>query len=299
MWILVTAKSVEHICCLSQALIRCVSKIICGFSAQDPGGQIGSARVHVLPILEEFGAPLKVSKDRIRQNIEQGFSRRDDVVLEALFNRHKNEDSDCLSEILLLDALREINSPLNAADAVKAALENLGHREGEPLDLDKFKALVDYPTPLERFLQTLPLSRLLADALLDGSSSSEPLYWIAALTAEDVDVVADEFRDGLKRLLLQHCEKCRLAAERERTLCSSNSSLIKADNKFLLRPLSCGRVEDFHEGLSGRIGTSPQSQASACFCAFFVQRCSLHCRCFLFAWTCSLRIAAYDRTPDF
>jgi hypothetical protein len=206
------------------------------------------------------------AKDDIHASVEQGLRRRDENILRMAF------DQFCVGNLLprssLPLALRQLRSPLKDDTIVEDVLKSLGHRAGEPIDLDQFRMLVDYPTPLERFLQALPLSKLLADALLDGSHQTEPLLLIASLTPKDIEQVTAGFLEGLKLLLAQHVRQCKRAVEQAaRDRYEETPPRVQIiDSKFTLRPMSCGKVDDFHKGLSGRIGEIERGCIILCLC---------------------------------
>ena len=203
--------------------------------------------------VESCGVEIHYSVSEVHKSVEHGIRRRDESILRLAFDQYKDQDR--LPRKKLLQALRELNSPWNDDTLVDEVLEGLGHQAGEPVDLELFRMLVDYPTPLERFVQAMPLSKLLADALLDGTGK-EPLAVMASLSPKDVESVTAGFLFGFSMLLSQQVETCRLAMQSTAKNQGRSARTLDQDedSKFALPPMSCGNVADFHNGLSGRIG---------------------------------------------
>ncbi len=135
-------------------------------------------------------------------------------------------------------------------------MENLGLQGHAHLDFELFERVASHPTPMEEYVRAVPLHKLLADALPD--EDEDPMRLFARLTEGDIASVTQGVAQGLERLLRLHvrCARMALADAASRTAAPS------ALSKFHVAPLSCGRIQDFHAGLSGRIGEECQGASA-------------------------------------
>ena len=115
-----------------------------------------------------------------------------------------------------------------------------------------FKHIVLSPSPVEVWAKTLPLSRLLADAL-PKFSGCDHLRVISSLTAKEVDNVAEEVCGALKEVLMLHVGLLKSAFK------SMDEQVIKrgavpANSKFEVSKMTVGSIQNFYAGLEARIG---------------------------------------------
>jgi hypothetical protein len=72
------------------------------------------------------------------------------------------------------------------------------------------------------------------------------------LSPAQIDTICFAFFDGLKVLLASH------VAELKASLLAMDNLALQASNnaskKFEIFGMSCGKINDFHDGLSGRVG---------------------------------------------
>jgi Ca2+-binding EF-hand superfamily protein len=117
-----------------------------------------------------------------------------------------------------------------------------------------FKHIVLTPSPAEVWAKTLPLSRLLADAM-PKLSECDHLRVISSLTTQEAQSVADAVCFALKDLLIHHVGQLKSSFR------SMDVQVLKDEvhkiSKFEVTKttkMSAGSIEHFHEGLEGRIG---------------------------------------------
>jgi hypothetical protein len=127
-------------------------------------------------------------------------------------------------------------------------LKNLGLECHALLDFEMFERVANHPTRMEEHVRAIPLHKLFADAFADGEA--EPVLFFARLTEVDIKSVVQGVAEGLERLLAQHVERSRQVLEASKRKVVEPWDL----SKFQVAPMSCGRIEDFHAGLSRRIG---------------------------------------------
>ncbi len=105
------------------------------------------------------------------------------------------------------------------------------------------------PTPLEQWAATLPLSNLLACSI-PIKKGKDPLRVVCELTKEEYQDVQEVFTVGLRDLFLNHQSLLKASLE---TMDEKSNSNITA-SKFATFSMSCGVIDDFHRGLSNRVG---------------------------------------------
>jgi Ca2+-binding EF-hand superfamily protein len=115
-----------------------------------------------------------------------------------------------------------------------------------------FKHIVLSPSPVEVWAKTLPLSRLLADAL-PKFSGCDHLRVISSLTAKEADYVAEEVCAALKEVLMQHVGLLKSAFK------SMDEQAVKmggvhGNSKFEVSKMTVGSIQNFYAGLEARIG---------------------------------------------
>ncbi len=119
------------------------------------------------------------------------------------------------------------------------------------IKFDAFKHLVLSPSPVEVWAKTLPLGRLLADAL-PKFSGCDHLRVISSLTTQEADYVAEEVCAALKEVLMRHVSQLKSSFH------SMDQQVLKdethANSKFEVTKMAAGSIQHFYEGLEGRIG---------------------------------------------
>jgi Ca2+-binding EF-hand superfamily protein len=114
-----------------------------------------------------------------------------------------------------------------------------------------FKHIVLSPSPVEVWAKTLPLSRLLADAL-PKLSDCDHLRVISSLTIQEAEIVAEEMCAALKEVLVRHVGQLKSSFQ------AMDQQVLKdeahANSKFDVTKMTAGSIQHFYEGLEGRIG---------------------------------------------
>jgi hypothetical protein len=131
------------------------------------------------------------------------------------------------------------------------------------LDLDEFHRAINRPSELEQWCSTLPLAKLLSfcleTPLADAAAAShailaDPVRRVSELSPQDLDRVAEEFWGGVRRLLGEQASqlnRCYAELDQKAVERADGSSA-----KFQTFSMSAGTVEDFHKGLTNRVGAS-------------------------------------------
>ena len=130
------------------------------------------------------------------------------------------------------------------------------------LDLEEFRRVIARPTELEQWCSTLPLAKLLSCCLegtLAGAAAAsphaalaDPVRRVCSMSPQDLDRVSEEFWVGSRRLLAEQAsqlKRCYAELDSKAAEVGDGSS-----GKFQTFSMSAGTVEDFHKGLTDRVG---------------------------------------------
>jgi hypothetical protein len=133
---------------------------------------------------------------------------------------------------------------------------NLSDDNDDPgLDLEEFYFAAKTPTKVQQWADTLQLSRVFARCLMMRNRNLEdPVAGVADLSSADLADVIDVFCRGLRRILADgqsELKKCLAAMQ------ASNSATDGASSKFQTFKMSSGAVDDFHRGVTERVGEFP------------------------------------------
>ena len=190
--------------------------------------------------------------------------KREDTFLRNVFDQFSQISSSCgtVSLIRTVDglqrALLELGAPMETVK-VEELMAPMDLDENGGLDFEEFKrAVAAQPaTQLEQWASMLPLAGILARSLpISGGQGDQPLRDFSRLREDQIDAAVQAFGVGLTRLLLE--EKATLRqmfdqVDRKASEAAANSA--SAASKFKTFKMSTGKVAEYHEGLSSRIGT--------------------------------------------
>ena len=152
------------------------------------------------------------------------------------------------------------------------------------LDLAEFRRVVNRPSEIEQWSSTLPLAKLLgccleaqvANSVAGGRdmASPDPLRGLCKLSPQALDSAAGEFSRGLRRLLAERASLLRRCYEGldKRAVDGSDGS----SAKFQSFTMAAGDAEDFHKGLTDRVGAL--GAPATCICVYLWYLCILTCR---------------------
>ena len=156
-------------------------------------------------------------------------------------------------------ALLELGAPMakNKADELMLMMD-LDENGG--LDFEEFKRGVQQPpTQLEQWASMLPLAGMLARSLpVCCGQGDQPLRNFSRLGEDGIDTAVEVFSEGLRRLLMQAKDSTKQMFDTvdDKALEAAKDSAdgVSAASKFKTFKMSTGKIEEYHEGLSSRIG---------------------------------------------
>ena len=201
--------------------------------------------------------------DIIKEQVDAGFRKRDPNQIDTVFKKYAKIDrksSIChIEEKNLLMALKEFDvvPDVTQEDLCKqdVLFRSLDRNQDGILVLDEFAQAVQAPMPLDEWASTLPLARILADAM-PRKVGKDLLREVGRLTPDEINNVVDGFAYGLRILLKEYVEKLRgsfslMDEKAAKASGDGDGAYVKFQAETKLR---CGSIDDFHNGMASRIG---------------------------------------------
>ena len=169
----------------------------------------------------------------------------DDAELETMFRKYAGQTG---------------SDPSLSAEKLQAALRELGVQESpasaERVELDEFKRIARQPNSAEQWFKMIPFASLLSRSL--GKTTLDDLK---DLQWDELARGLKLFNEGVQVMLKQRLEKLRKLMNEE----TKFQNLRRDDQTKFGGVLEGGNVDDFHKGLSDRLGKE--------FLAWRVWRC--------------------------
>jgi hypothetical protein len=185
---------------------------------------------------------------RVASQIDQGIRRRDETFLKTTFEQHMHPTT----KTLRIEKLPSILSSLGAkCDDPGELFDSVDVNKDGALDFDDFKRVVSVSTDIQRLIQTLPISHMVADAL-PKESGQDSVRNFCEITSEQVKIVCASLLPFLEKMLIEYAAQLKNAYE---IMEKNRDGDSQYSSKFELTPMSVGNIDNFHEGLASRIGT--------------------------------------------
>jgi hypothetical protein len=202
----------------------------------------------------------------LRAQVFTGLERRSETFLREIFDSYKDPKTKMLHSARLHGAL--LATRISESDD----LEYDATLVQEQIDFEEFRRILQSRSVLDQWAKSVPLWQLLSDSIprktrtFDFLRSSKPdrLKMISNLAAEDIEEISEAFLVGFKVLVTQHCRTLQESLRSMKAKSSKVSASKKPSEKFGF-VMECGSIQDFHNGLSARLGTffSPTVEAIA------------------------------------
>jgi hypothetical protein len=160
----------------------------------------------------------------------------------------------------LQDALLELGVSMERKMAEELMIR-MDLDENGSLDFEEFKRAVQQPpTQLEEWAGMLPLAGMLARSLpVSGGQGDQPLRDFSRLSEDGINTAVEVFSEGLRRLLMQLKDTTKQMFDsvdiKAADAARDSTYGVSVASKFKTFKMTTGKVEEYHEGLSSRIGT--------------------------------------------
>ena len=184
--------------------------------------------------------------------VSRGIRRRDNKISRQIFNSDKDGDG-MLTAATLMQALADADAPV-IPESVEAAALAISHVDvdcNNAIDLGEFVRMVNAPDELALYFHEKQLPAL-ADALraLVGRGGDQ-LRRVSQLSDADTEAAAAAVGSCLP-LQARTLRDELVSSFRVQTQLNAETAV--DDSKFGMTKMACGSIEDFHKGLTGRVG---------------------------------------------
>ena len=194
----------------------------------------------------------------LREQVATGLKRRDKNFVKELFEKYcfknlSNHEGSKSAAYIRRDKIYALlqDSSLNVTESEAEELfDEYDANNSDGLDLSELQLLLQKPSQLSEWAKSLCLHELLADAM-PREAEIDPLRMVSALTPAVRRAVCEAVCDGLEVILMESSEILAKA------FCLTDERKKKNfidGSKFNILPVSCGKIDDFHAGVEGRIG---------------------------------------------
>jgi hypothetical protein len=206
---------------------------------------------------------VKATRLTIQDQISRGLKRHDESEIRKVFERYaeinpRDPKSRHLPKSKMLAAFQEFEITIKDTskdNVVKLdeLFDKLDSDKNGMLDLDEFQTAVQSNNSvLEEWAMSLPLHHLLADSI-PWYEGEDAMKIVSNLSPEDVRLVVDGFAFGLEKILRKHVDLLKTTLQR----ISEQNDGHSPEQKFIadVPKMMCGNIDNFHNGLSARIGS--------------------------------------------
>jgi hypothetical protein len=180
---------------------------------------------------------------------------RDEAYIREIFDRYATKSTSTVESALDASTIGKVLQDLGiSGNGTGEILGMVLHQDGR-VDFEEFLSACSIPSAAEAWAKRGAWCEIVAGCMPQASDKKgdSALRCIAALSDEDVDiawqVIAEEMKIEFRSRIL---ELRHSFGEMDRA--SADSKLGGASAKFQTFKASAGTVDDFHKGLSGRVG---------------------------------------------
>ena len=192
----------------------------------------------------------------LERQVEFGFVRRDESYITSIFQRYANPFPDGSLKILkenLLAAFNDLDiSVPDGSEGFESMFCEIDVNKDRAIDQIEFLRAVGATSIIESWAKSIPWWQPIADSFPKLKGGSDPLRNLALLSQQEIDIICEVISKGTSKMLIEHVKILRdsYASLDSKALCAADDK----SKKFKTHKLCCGRVEDYHQGLKGRIG---------------------------------------------
>jgi hypothetical protein len=188
-----------------------------------------------------------MSAAALKTQLADARSRRSSTFIEAVYAKYAT-GCDGISKSKFWDACLEVRFDLDYGDRDEL-IHSMDMNGDDLLDLEEFRRISDKRSTIEQFIaQAVPFHQLVSAALPQKTGMS-PLEVFRELSPTEVHEIVLALSDELEATL---CEKVELMRESFNAALAQSSS--SNNSKFAVEELKAGTIEDYRNGLSGRVG---------------------------------------------
>ena len=180
------------------------------------------------------------------KQVAEARRRRSDENIQAVYAKYAKE-SGGISQEDFLNACQEVRYGLVSAEDADHIFRGMLLNEQDLLDLNEFRRIAKTYSPFEQFIsKSIPWPELVSSALpqIVGKSSFEVFR---ELNSSEIPDITGAICKELEKILEENVTQMRFSFKTAQPVQDSSS-------RFSVTELKAGNVEDYRQGLSGRIG---------------------------------------------
>ena len=186
--------------------------------------------------------------DKVRNRIHAGLNRRNDEFLQEYFDRKVGEyGTSTLNRQQFTSALEELGVRMNEDD-VSIVFRTADLNSDGVLNLEEFKKAVRFPSTIEQFISTLPITQVFADAMPDETDTESRLRRFSRISEKQVDEICEVIMPFLGKMIKEAVKETQVSFAAMDKSSASNIKFTLPDE------MPSGTIGDFHRGLTARIG---------------------------------------------
>jgi hypothetical protein len=199
----------------------------------------------------EGGPEHSASVKSLEARVDLFLSRNKAECVERVFHKHADEEQTLILPDKLGEALSEfgVNLP---ADEVQALITMMDVDKNGGLDLKEFAAALRQPsTPVEQFVQTLPISGMLASCLMTPKAN-DSLKELCNIGSEQLKAAIDAFSVSIHQEVKKKLDLLKSLVDAQEAKAQDEAD--GSGSKSAVFVMNAGTVKEFYEGLFERIG---------------------------------------------
>jgi hypothetical protein len=191
-----------------------------------------------------------ISRLDISEQVDVALEPRNKEHFKSTFASFKDPETKSIGAISLELALNELGINVRSED-IAEVIECIKSRCARGIDDADRRIGLEAPSPIEEWVRAMPLSKLVADAMPKNDSclGKDQLRYLSEISLEELKETCEVIRDHMFKTLQEQLIILKKAYTQLDTQIAAGSN-----EKFKLSKMSVGNIENFHQGLSSRIG---------------------------------------------
>ena len=187
--------------------------------------------------------------EKIKSQIQEGIYRRDEKFLQKIFDLNKDSVTRKLKKECFIPVLEKLGVLLGREEIEELFL-NFDMNNDGLLDFAEFKRATSFSSNLEQLICGFPVSQMIADAM-PRQQGKDPIRLFSEITPAYVKDVCSAILPFLENLLIDQASELK---ESFKILDNAKSNVGSSKFQAELVEMCVGGIDDFHAGLSKRIG---------------------------------------------
>jgi hypothetical protein len=197
-----------------------------------------------------FQVTANVTSFKLRQQVADSMFKRSNQNIEAVYRKYaKDQKGVCQDDFF--NACQEVRFDFTSREDTDELFINMDMNDDSFLDLSDFRRAMGARSASEQFiLQTVPLHEVVSSALPRKYGRS-PLDAFRELNRHEIAEIAQVVSGVLETILIEKVSKLKESWEAAKAKEVHDG---QNEAKFFVVELKAGSIQDYHNGLSGRVG---------------------------------------------